>query len=458
MWLRLPIVLLTLTVLACSGPDADLPSTVAVRDSAGVQLVHNGSAAIDTLSVRVEEVLRIGELEGREELQFHFIRGVAVDAHGRVFVADDGTRAIRVYGPDGHFQKRFGGPGDGPGEFRRIVQIALWRDTLHVLDAGRFTGTFFDTTGALLQTYPTLKPDRSQLNLFTGTPFGWFAARERFLSGPPTKLGDVYTMRHRRGIIDPARMVGAALSVEGIQQIVWGPGVSDSGRGPAAADSAFASVLDYPGARTFVMLGSEGGSERALLGNPPYFEPNASIAHDTLGHTYALPGWPYRIDVFDHTGRHVRRISRAHDSIPVTDAMVDEILRRAQTYHDTASERGGASMHTYNSRARFPRVGYVPVTGTVRVSADGWIWVLRRDINVDPVTLEWSDRDAPARPSYWDVFNPDGHWQYTVRLPERFGLRIVLPNEVIGIQRDEYDVQYVVRYRLVRSADQRAAR
>lgn len=95
-------------------------------------------------------------------------------------------------------------------------------------------------------------------------------------------------------------------------------------------------------------------------------------------------------------------------------------------------------------------VGFVPVTGTVRVSPEGWIWVRRLDVEPDPANLEWSNDSVP-RPTYWDVFDPDGAFRMIVRLPPRFSLYRVLSDAVVGVERDELDVQYIVRYALERT-------
>lgn len=87
--------------------------------------------------------------------------------------------------------------------------------------------------------------------------------------------------------------------------------------------------------------------------NPPFFEPrpNHAVGRDRI---FISHGWPYIIDVHAASGRLVRRITRAHASIAVGPAVVDEVLRRAKTHYDTASQRGGASYLTYSGRTKMP--------------------------------------------------------------------------------------------------------
>lgn len=424
-----------LCVLAACGESSNaLPDLlVDVRDSAGVQLVHNRDARVDTQAVRLVETLRIGTLDGPEELQFHLIRGVAVDALGRYFVADGGSNSVRVYDVDGRFVRRFGGPGEGPGEFTRIGGMFLRNDTVHASSGAEFRGSLFDTTGVLLKTYTSLLPNGSVLSFMSAGPEGWivgddslFARRGESESG--VQAGDSVRNVSFLALMDPRDIERATASRE-------------------AADSLLARIMVFPGRRIFYELGSEGGSERFLLGNPAFFEPGPSRTYDGRGWIYVARGWPYTVDVHDARGNLVRRITRAHDSIPVTDEMVQEVLRRAKAHFDTTSERTGASLYTYEVRSRMPRVGFVPVINALRASDDGWLWVRRQDLVPDPVALEWS-RNAAPRPSIWDVFDPEGRYRRTVQLPTSFSLHAVTEDAAIGVLRDELDVQYVVRYEL----------
>jgi hypothetical protein len=424
----LRVLVAILLVAACNRGDArGSDRGVQTTDSAGVQLVHSLDATVDTTSVRLVETLRIGNVDGPEELQFHQVTGVVSDSAGRLFVTDNGTRAVRLFDADGRLIRTFGGRGIGPGEFERgIASLFRWRDTIHAADIGRFSHSLFDTTGILLASFSTRLPNGSVLLPVAGGPRGWYFTDDSLFS--------------RQGRDVPGTMTQASYLIVRLDPRL----IAAATHSRVAADSLIAPVVRYPAGRVFWRLGSEGGPERFPLGNTPFFEPARSRAVDARGFVYVAAGWPYRIDVYDPTGALVRRMSRAHDSIPVADAMIDEILRRARAHYDTA-RAGNHMLESYEARAGFPRIGFVPVTGTLRVSPDGWLWVRRLDVDPDRVASEWTT-GAPPRSSYWDVFDPDGHFQHTVRFPPRFTLYDVRPSEVIGVQRDELDVQYVVRY------------
>src|SRR5688572_17904472 len=148
--------LVALAVLAGCSSDASTPKNdrVVVADSAGVQIVQNQDPALDTTAVTVTEYLRIGEVDGPEEYQFHAIRDITILEDGRLFVADNGSKTIRIYGPDGRFQKKFGGPGTGPGEFGYVTMPFVWRDTVFAYDSqGSRLASLFDTTGVVLSSF-----------------------------------------------------------------------------------------------------------------------------------------------------------------------------------------------------------------------------------------------------------------------------------------------------------------
>jgi hypothetical protein len=425
-----PLAAITFCLTACGAASSnDDTNRVEVTDSAGVQLVRNLDPTADLAGVELVEDLRIGVLDGAEEYQFFRVTGVAVDADGRIFVADAGDHAVRIYDQDGTFVRGFGRPGQGPGEFTMPSGLFVRHDTVHVADRGGsgFTSVLFDTTGALLTTFSNLLPNGSRVTPLGASDAGWLVSDDSLFSRQQReRAGDV--IRNPSTI---ARIVAADL-----------PAATAS---RAAADSLLVPVITYLGARIFYSLGSEGGSEQFPLGNYPFFEPTPARAVDGRGFVHIARGWPYVIDTYDADGALVRRMTRAHDSIPVDDALMGEVMRRARAHYDTLTQVRGASMRTYENRAGYPRIGFVPVTSTIQASDDGWLWVRRPDLEPDPVALAFSI-GLPPRPSYWDVFDRDGVLRHTVELPPRFALRAVTAESIVGVMRDELDVQYVVRF------------
>jgi DNA-binding beta-propeller fold protein YncE len=61
--------------------------------------------------------------------------GLAVDAHGNLFVADAGEDRIVVFAPSGELVEAFGATGKGPGSFRGPAAVCVIGDRLVVADA-----------------------------------------------------------------------------------------------------------------------------------------------------------------------------------------------------------------------------------------------------------------------------------------------------------------------------------
>src|SRR5687767_4322428 len=331
---------LLLLALACAGTDQALDAGLAavVRDSAGVQLVHNRDATVDTAAAQLVEISRLGVVDGDENLQFDRIGGIATDDLGRLFVIDQGTRAVRVFDSNGRFVRRFGGAGRGPGEFTHVSVLFRWRDTIHVADVTTFRGALFDTTGGLLLPYKSLLPDGTRLEPVAAGPKGWYFRDDTVFGGKSREqLGIARQTAWVTVRLDP-RLLPRALAAR------------------SAADSLIVPITQQLRPRVFGTLGSEDGRTTMVLGNFPFFEPRPARAVDSLGRSYLAAGWPYRIDVHDVDGRLIHRITRAHDSIPVTPELTAEVLRRAKSYYDTTAQRGGATMRTYNERAKLPMI------------------------------------------------------------------------------------------------------
>ena len=84
----------------------------------------------------------------------HTVRDIAIMDDGRLFVTNNGSKTIRIYSRDGRFQKEFGGPGTGPGEFEFLAMPFVWRDTVFAVDVdGSRLASLFDTTGVLLTSF-----------------------------------------------------------------------------------------------------------------------------------------------------------------------------------------------------------------------------------------------------------------------------------------------------------------
>lgn len=81
-------------------------------------------------------------------------QSLAVDAAGRIYVADDKPSVIKVFGPDGRFLHTIGREGEGPGEFKTAF-LAVHGSRLVVHDPRLARTTVFDTSGTLIRSWKT---------------------------------------------------------------------------------------------------------------------------------------------------------------------------------------------------------------------------------------------------------------------------------------------------------------
>ncbi len=141
---------LSLIALGCGVPSE--PASLVVRsDSAGVAIVEYGALPPreeDRLQLSAAPQLVIGGTNGPQETQFFQVAGVVRLSDGRVVVADGGSAEIRVFDDEGRFIYKFGGGGEGPGEFEMLSFLArMTGDSLLTGDAGLGRLQAFDSEG-----------------------------------------------------------------------------------------------------------------------------------------------------------------------------------------------------------------------------------------------------------------------------------------------------------------------
>ena len=140
-------------VNACSPADGS-SGAVEVIDSAGATIVvSHGPRWADGAgwSVPSEPRVTIGVFDGTKEYELFNVRAAARQSDGDFVVVDGGTREVRLYDRDGTYIRAFGGYGSGPGEFRNPTQVLVSGfDDVVVWDDAIFRITRFDSAGSLV--------------------------------------------------------------------------------------------------------------------------------------------------------------------------------------------------------------------------------------------------------------------------------------------------------------------
>ncbi len=90
-------------------------------------------------------------------VSFGDIRGIAVDAWGRLYATDGQDATVRVFDSLGQVVRSLGRRGQGPGELDTPQGVAFGPDgNIYLYDAEARRLTVFDTTGAVVATHPLM--------------------------------------------------------------------------------------------------------------------------------------------------------------------------------------------------------------------------------------------------------------------------------------------------------------
>ena len=393
---------LWLGTAACGARDGSSGSDDVIRTTTGdtteVRSLGSGQWA-DTASL-VEE-LAIGALEGPEEYQFGFVSDIAVDAAGGIYVFDGQAPALRYYDADGRFVRKLGAEGEGPGEYKDASLGLAVRESdgrIVMRDPRNMRLNVYDADGSSSDSWPVAS------GLFTSQGTALDASDEMYLK--------ILTGMPERNKPWPIALLHMDAQGEILDTIV---------------PPTLPNEPDRPGGMFSVSkvwtVARDGG---LLVGvNDRYV-----VDH------YQTDGKVLRI---------VRDVPRPR-VLPEERAELEarnEWLRRTQGQFMTSD---------------LPPIPDVkPVFRAIASGEDGRIWVWRHVEAVKgeavrppsnagaeaPPALSWRE------PTVYDVFEADGTFLGSVRVPARTTLSILRGDRAWGVRRGEFDEAYVVGYRVV---------
>lgn len=116
----------------------------------GAQQIIQLPAEDHWLEIEFEDLYRLGTMAGEDWEQFGYVRSVAFDAAGKLFLYDHlmETQSVFVVSPGGRLVRQLGGPGEGPGEFGYAGAMAVFADgRVAVLDLDRRGYHLFTAAG-----------------------------------------------------------------------------------------------------------------------------------------------------------------------------------------------------------------------------------------------------------------------------------------------------------------------
>lgn len=393
-----PVLLATLA--ACGGGDAVVG--VIRADSAGVEIVTSPPED-RPLAWTFEEELRLGGADdGPESFSSVNFDQVGADGAGDLYVLDRPSHRVVVFGPDGSHLRSMGAEGEGPGELRFPLSLAVREDgTAAVFDLGKGGMVLFGPDAGILPQQPFgLYTEPGTLRHFALTPVGYAVAR-----GRADEAADSRT----------------------IELLSWRAG-------DVAADTAILTELALPAAEM-----ADFGCMRIAL--PPLFTP--FIQWDSEGsEVAAIGGVSYRVDVFGLDGTLRRSIRR---DLPVRAATGADAVAEAGPGLRMRSSAGGCEATPEEVVEERGFASELPAIRTVLMAPSGEIWVQR----LVPGSLS-SGAPAPI-----DVFDPSGAYLGTLPAGTPFPLLILPDGRIVFEDKDALDVERLVIARVERgtSAD-----
>ena len=393
--LRSAAFLLLCGIVSCSPADSG-PPLVVQRDSAGIRIVEAlrplwGDSSL--WRIDPDPVLDLTLSGTGPAHEFYQSRSMKQRPDGSLMIADGSSREVRVFSAAGEFQASFGGRGDGPGEFRSLRGIENAGDTVVAFGRTRVT---------------VAAPDLSVARTF-GVDF--FTADLHYLSG-------------------------GALLRETSRPVMPMDGLTGSVRRPEPL-----VLVDLEGALVD-SIGEMRGPELFALARDGSYVGGAGLWFGNRSHLDAL-------------GQHILR--GASDMMQVEELDMSGSLVRILRIPDYPLDLSAAEIAAERSHVldRFPP-GSTSVLKTVLEAVPASeTRPAYADMLVDPSGAVWlelyrgaSEQDQPQE---WLVLAADGTWLGTVGIPDGFAVSDITMDAVLGVWRDELDVQHPQVLRLTRN-------
>lgn len=404
---------------ACAGEPVGERTDVEARDSAGVEIIatHRPESA-PVWTIGSTPRLTIGVVDGAEAQQLDRVRNPVRLPDGRIALADAGSGEVRIFDAEGRILVRSGGAGEGPGEFRSMEWLRPYRgDSLAVFDGVLDRVTILASDGTFGRV------------VRVGGAGGGAAGVAGAVGAAPTAVTD-----GRAELVRATDVFADGDFLARLSEVSAGPGDTTAVRrdpvpyarfdpegGRVAAVGAFADDEAF----VFATPGSRSVRPRAF-GRETF----VAVRDDRI---HVADNNAFQVVILDAAGRALR-IARA----AVEPAAVDEATRTRWT-HDALADLTSDFLRRLAEDAirAMPFPDSMPYHGPMVVGDEGTAWLARYS----------PDASSPTR---WLVVGLDGRVLARAETPPRFRLSQVGDDFVLGIARDELDVERVVMFSLSR--------
>jgi hypothetical protein len=349
--------------VGCEPQSLDRGEHFVVADSAGVLIAENAwsNASISDWEPEEPPIMRLGSERADAPDLFGRVSQAVLDPQGNLWVVDLMAAEARVFDvPTGEHLFTVGGRGRGPGEFLTVHLLGFDETRAWVWDQNLGRLTVFTLEGEFLEVQVPGRDREMTPRLLARTPAGTFITTlPQILSRAVT---DGMNVRDTIRLWEFETDVNEAGLVAERAGVIWHFGGGGQLQVPFTDGGRFAARD-----RWVVFTDPEGTPE---------------------------------LEVFEG-GRLVRRIRVRRALRPVTDQAV------ATHLEVTGATRSGVDA------ARLPIPRFAPAWGWLQVGEDGSILAMHH----------WGlDMGASGARAIWDVFDPEGRLQASIRLPEGTGL------------------------------------
>jgi hypothetical protein len=393
--------ILTLGSLGCSvGAEMNLAT---VRDSAGVIIVESSGGAWqdgEVWTVASQPAVDIGVLDGAEEYQLFQVRDARRLNNGNIVVANGGIE-LRFYDRTGTYLSTAGRQGGGPGEFEGLGWVRPYLgDSLLTYDYGQVRVSLWDQDGNFGRSYKINPPG----------DFGFIMGEDAFSDGT---------------LLAKAPLVFRGGFAEGAQR-------SDEEYNTYSMEGELIDTVGmFPGPDQFIRSGRDGDNFMVELLTPPFGRNSFMELHGDM--LYFGSSDSYEIERRGKDGTLEQLIRRDVPARPVTAADIERFIEgEIADVEDANTRRDRREMY---EEMTAPEI--MPAYEGLKVDDLGNLWV--EDYEPDP--------DAE---SLWTVFDPDGRMLGQVVLPNGLGVMQIGDDFVLGVWRDEFEVEHVRSYALTK--------
>jgi hypothetical protein len=394
---------------ACGRPSASVDGVAITEvDSAGVTVVTISGDAADLPGWELSEIPST-VISGNAAPFLSDVGSVVLRSDGRLVVEDNRSNELHIFETTGETARLIAGAGDGPGEFRNLTALSVGvGDTVYAYDRRLSRISVFDPAGDLLT---MIGVDRDFAGPGTFALDAWGFDSDHFVvhsMGPLDSVGSASGPRLEQRLAQLDRLDSLG-ETRGDPVLFRGGFITVGQRFDGASPFGNPSVV-------------AAGSDRIVRGSGVEYELLVATS-DMRTHTIIRwPGWRRPLEE------------------PLVQMVRDSIASRFAELPQVRPERVTALLEAMFAPDLVPAT--LPALGGVFIDDMDRVWVSR----FRPSTEQWSQEES------WHVLDASGRPLARLPLPSRTRLAAVRDDRVALIMRDEFDVQHVRVFDIVRGS------